>query len=263
MDATRRFVELLGLPDPELPLDEAALVIAAHAEPGLDVATELARVDDLAAGVRDPTLTGVLRHLYRDLGFTGNRDDYYDPANSMLHHVMRRRVGIPITLSVLTMEVGRRIGVPLWGVGMPGHFLLRDKVDPAVFVDPFDAGRVLDERGCARLFRQVHGSAAQLDPVFLQPVARHQIVARILVNLRGVYAARGDRSSLLWVLALRAHLPGAGPAELGELANVLAADGRLTAAAEAQERAAEMLEVAGADASGARAAAVHLRARLN
>src|SRR5690606_29139610 len=152
-----RFAALLARPDHEIPLDEAALLIAAQAQPGLDVAAELAALDEIAAQVRDPTLTGLLRLLFRDLGFDGNRDDHYDPRNSFLNEVRQRRTGIPITLSVLTMEVGRRVSVPLWGVGMPGHFLLRDKVDPDVFVDPFGGGRLLDPASCAKLFRQIHG----------------------------------------------------------------------------------------------------------
>jgi regulator of sirC expression with transglutaminase-like and TPR domain len=263
VDATQRLAELLAQPEAQIPLDEAALLIAAHAQPGLDVGLELARIDELAAGVRDPTLTGVVRLLFRDLGFTGNRDDYYDPRNSFLNEVITRRTGIPITLSVLTMEVARRVAVPLWGVGMPGHFLLRDKVDPTVFVDPFSGGQLIDVRGCERLFRQVQGPGSRLDPAFLEPVPRAHIVARMLANLRGVYTQLADRRSLRWVLELRTALPGAGPAELGELALVLPAVGDLVAAAAAHARAAGLTTKDDPRHAVDVTRAAHLRARLN
>ena len=258
-----RFASLLALPDAQIPLDETSLVIAAHAQPDLDVDAELAVIDGIAAQVRDPTLTGLCRLLFRDLGFTGNTADYYDPGNSFLNVVIERRTGIPISLSILMMEVGRRHSIPLAGVGMPGHFLLRDKVDPTVFVDAFDSGRLLDLAGCARLFRRVHGATAQLQPSFLDPVDRAVIVSRVLGNLRGIYGQRNDNASLLWVLQLRTLVPGAGVVEHLELAGAMATAGDLLGAAAVYDRAAEMLEAAGGDAVPARAAADRLRARLN
>lgn len=265
MDPTlrARFAALLARPDAEIPLDEAALVIAAHAQPGLDIDAELAALDELAAQVRDPTLTGVVRLLFRDLGFVGNRDDYYDPRNSFLNEVRVRRTGIPITLSVLMMEVSRRVSVPLWGVGMPGHFLLRDKVDPNVFIDPFGGGRLLDARSCARLFRQIHGPTARLQPEHLEPTARADIVARILENLRNIYRYRDDRASLAWVLDLRTTLPRAGAAQVVELADVLASTGDWLGAADSLDRAAVLLEREGGDPSGALQRAAGLRAKCN
>lgn len=210
MDQTlrERFAALFTLPDAEIPLDEAALLIAAHARPELDIDAELAGLDQIAAQITDPTLTGVVRLLFRDLGFDGNRDDYYDPRNSFLDQVVRRRVGIPISLSVLTMEVARRVQVPLAGVGMPGHFLLRDKVDHEVFIDPFNHGRPLDPTSCAKVFRQVHGPTARFDPAFLEPIARTAIITRLLTNLRGIYTQAHDSIALAWVLELTAELPG-------------------------------------------------------
>jgi regulator of sirC expression with transglutaminase-like and TPR domain len=208
--------------DAAVPLDEAALLIAACAKPGLDVAEGLARLDDLAAGVRAPTLDGLVDHLFHRLGFTGDDDDYYDPRNSFLDDVMERRRGLPITLSLLTMEVGRRIGVPLWGVGMPGHFLMRDKVDPRVFVDPFHGGQQLDERGCRRLYLAMRGPEAAWDASFLDPVERRSMVARMLANLKGVYAQVGDEDALAWVLRLRLAIPGMPDDEHLELARLLA-----------------------------------------
>ena len=209
MDATARFVELVAGREAALPLDELSFLIAAHAHPDLDLAAALGRLDDLAAQVNDPTLDGLRRLLFRDLGFAGNEEDYYDPRNSFLDDVIERRTGLPITLAVLMLEVGRRIGVPLSGVSMPGHFLVRDKVDPEVFVDPFARGLVLDRRGAQLRFHGVHGVEATFDQAFLEPVGKLAIVDRMLANLDGVAARRGDLAMLAWVLRLRVALPDA------------------------------------------------------
>lgn len=208
MDATARFAEVVAGREAALPLDELAFLIAAHAHPALDLDAELARLDELAARVNDPTLDGLRRLLFRDLGFAGNEDDYYDPRNSYLDDVLDRRIGIPISLAVLMLEVGRRVGVPLSGVSMPGHFLVRDKVDPEVFVDPFARGLVLDRRGCQLRFHGVHGVDASFDPAFLEPVGKRAIVDRMLANLDGVAVRSGDLGMLSWVLRLRASIPG-------------------------------------------------------
>lgn len=215
VDPLGRFVELVAGPEAGIPLDEVGLLIAAHAYPGLDVDAQLVRFDRLADSLGEPTLDGLRRLLFRDLGFTGNEADYYDPRNSYLHEVLDRRTGIPISLAVVTMEVGRRAGVPLAGVSMPGHFLLRDKVDPDIFVDPFDRGRLLDRRMAQLRFHGVHGPEARFDPAFLEPVGRLAIVDRQLANLDLIAGRRADPFMLTWVLRLRAALPGADPV-LGE-----------------------------------------------
>jgi regulator of sirC expression with transglutaminase-like and TPR domain len=218
VDPTARFLDVVHAPEASLALDEAALLIAAHAHAGLDVAAQLGRLDALAGQVGEPTLDGVRRLLFRDLGFAGNHADYYDPRNSYLDDVLDRRTGIPITLAVVMLEVSRRVGVPLSGVSMPGHFLVRDKVDPDVFVDPFAGGLLLDERGCRLRFHGVHGPGATFDESFLQPVGRLAIVARMLANLEGIATRWGDRSMLVWILRLRVGLPGSGPADAARLA---------------------------------------------
>jgi len=217
-----RFAAAVARPPETVPLDEAALCIAAHADPAVDVDAYLTRIDDLAGEVRTPTLDGLVRHLYSSGRFAGNTDDYYDPRNSLLHEVLDRRVGIPITLAVLGMEVGRRIGVPLSGVGMPGHFLVRDKVDTSVFIDPFHAGRELDADGCRALHRSMAGPMAPWDPDFLLPVERPAIVARILANLRVIYQRSHEIDSLRWVLRLRCAMPDAPSEDRHELARLMA-----------------------------------------
>ncbi|MGI8810090.1 MAG: SirB1 family protein [Acidimicrobiales bacterium] len=236
---TARFTELVTGPDERLALDEAALLIAAHAQPDLDVAAELRLIDELASGIHDRTLEGWRRHLFLGLGFSGNVKRYYDPANSFLNEVVRRRRGLPITLSVLGMEVGRRIGLVLEGVGMPGHFILRQ--GPDVYVDPFDGGRFLDRAGCVERFRVVHGARAPFRPDYLDPVPPRAILARMLNNLKAVYAGRGDIAALSWVFDLRQALPGASPLEGREWARVLGATGRFVEAAEALEELIDLL----------------------
>jgi regulator of sirC expression with transglutaminase-like and TPR domain len=219
--AYERFVAVVGAPAAAVALDEAALCIAAQAEPGLDVDAYLARLDDVAASVRTPTLDGLVAQLFAGGRFAGNRADYHDPLNSFLNHVLDRGLGIPITLSVVALEVGRRIGVPLWGVGMPGHFLLRDKVDPSVFVDPFDRGRLLDEAGCRAVFYRVVGDAPW-ENRFLDPIERPAIVARMLANLAVSYQRTRDLDALRWVSRLRCALPGATDLDRAELARLMA-----------------------------------------
>ena len=260
MDATERFSELVHGPERAIALDEAALLIAAHGRPGLDVDGELARLDDLASRCYAPTLDALVTHLFRDEGFHGNTDDYYDPRNSFLNEVLDRRVGIPITLSVLTIEVGRRIGVPVAGVSMPGHFLLRDRVDPSVFVDPFHRGAVIDRDGAERRFHQVQGPGAVFDDAFLEPIGPLAILGRMLANLKGAFAHQGDRSGLAWVLRLRTELPGNRPQERAELASALAARGDFGSAAAELERLAQEIP---AEADRHLRSATRLRARLN
>lgn len=260
-EAAARFAELMVLEEHAIPLDEAALLIAAHAYPELDVGAQLARVDELADRCFAPTLDALVTYLFVDLGFSGNVRDYYDARNSFLNDVLDRRTGIPISLAVLMMAVARRLGVPLVGVSMPGHFLLRDQVDPSVFVDPFARGALLDRTGCEAAFHAVHGEEATFDPAFLQPVGTHAILGRMLANLRATFAASGDRCSLAWVLRMRTRIPGIPTEERAELASVLAADGRFVDAAREFDDLAGML---GGDlGTEYRRSAERLRARLN
>jgi regulator of sirC expression with transglutaminase-like and TPR domain len=259
---SERFAQVVAVEEDLLRLDEAAMLIAAHGTKGLDVDAQLARLDELAERVREPTLDGLRGLLFRDMGFNGNGIDYYDPRNSYLDAVLDRRTGIPITLSIVALEVGRRVGVPLAGVSMPGHFLLRDKVDPSVFVDPYARGALLDRDGCRARFMLVQGPDAVFDDAFLEPVGKLAIIDRVLANLELVAGHLGDRSMLGWVLALRGLVPGAGPEIDRRLAAVLAADGNIEQAADVLELLAE--NTADAEVAALAAAdAARLRARLN
>lgn len=205
----QRFAELALRPDSEIDLGEAALLIAAQESPGLDVDGWVARLDALAADLR-PRLAGVaceferlaalLDFVYGDLGLRGNAAEFYDPRNSFLDQVLERRLGIPITLAVVCMELGRRVGVPLVGVGFPGHFLLRHARHPHLLLDPFDAGRFLTLDDCAELLARESGGTVPFHPRLLRPLGNRQILLRMLCNLRGIYAIRCALRPLLGVL---------------------------------------------------------------
>jgi regulator of sirC expression with transglutaminase-like and TPR domain len=263
MDLVQRFAGLVQRPEPSIPLDEAALVIAACAQPEVSVDAELERLDLLAAEVGERSVDGVVHLLFGAMGFTGNRLDYYDPRNSYLNCVIDRRLGIPITLSVLLIEVGRRVDVPFVGVGMPGHFLVRDARDPERFVDPFASGAQLSRTGCMQLFRSLHGPLAAFHDAYLAPVGRDLILKRMLANLRNVYVERDDTRSLALVLELATAFADAGANEHRELASALGATGAFDRAAVALERAALLAERSGDDPSGDIAQAFAFRARCN
>jgi regulator of sirC expression with transglutaminase-like and TPR domain len=203
--------------DDRLDLLTGALLIARDAHPGLDFAEQQARLDELAApllgrgiGELPPTVQARLLsdYLYVVCGFHGAASDYYEPRNSFLNEVLTRRTGIPITLAVVYIEVARRVGVDARGVGFPGHFLVRlnaresdraAQLNEPVMIDPFDRGRLLDQAALGALLRRGN-VRAPLSPDMLEPARARHIVARMLMNLRGIYAGRRDLPRLLVVL---------------------------------------------------------------
>lgn len=204
-EATSRFAQLVSGPDDELRLDEACLLISAHAQPDLDMEETLAVLDDMAAGVT--SFESWRARLFGELGLVGDAESYHAVENSLLDRVVAKRSGMPITLAVVGMEVGRRAGVELAGIGMPGHFLLRHVGEPEHFVDAFAGGQVLDEAGCEELFRKISDPSIPFRPEYLRPVSARQIVARILANLRYSYVAAGNRGDLAWLLRLQLLMP--------------------------------------------------------
>lgn len=207
-------------------LDEAMLNISATISGDLDVVEYLVRIDELASEVASPTVEGIARHLFTgDRAFIGNTHDYYDPANSLLDQVLDRRLGIPISLSVLMIEVGRRLGVRLCGVGMPGHFLVGTHAPigkiPDAFVDPFHSGSLLDIEGCRDVFRKAAGNSAPFDERFLAALHPMAILDRATSNLKSIYQS-DESGALRWVMALRSRLPGLGRVEHDEFLRVMA-----------------------------------------
>lgn len=201
VDITARFVELVSQTDAAVPLDEAALLIAAHDHP-VDIGSQLRLLDDLAETIDAPDAASLAHDLFVTRGFAGNTVDYTDPQNSYLDLVMARRLGLPITLSVLMIEIGRRQGIPLNGVGMPGHFLVGTN---GAFVDPFHQGAVLDRVGAQALFERTHPGAQFVD-AYLDAVPARMVLARMLANLVHSFATRAPMSAV-WALRLRLAIP--------------------------------------------------------
>ncbi len=205
--ARTRFAALLERDPP--PLDEASLAIAEEEYPGLDADEYLVRLDALAERVRrkaplgrSATALHALRKvLFEEEGFRGNEADYGDPRNSFLNEVVDRRLGLPITLSILYIEVARRAGLELQGVGFPGHFLAKyvSGSGAEVFVDAFHGGEMLSADECVARYRARTGGR-DLDRRHLAAVAPRQILARLLFNLKRTYLERRDDIRAWWVL---------------------------------------------------------------
>jgi regulator of sirC expression with transglutaminase-like and TPR domain len=241
------FAHVSTRPEGELDLAQAALLIAEEEYPDIDVACYLERLQtlgDAAAAAlaemtpsgheRDPAhgpvrLERVVRFLFAEQGFSGNRGDYYDPRNSFLNEVLDRRTGIPITLALVLIEVCRRAGVDASGVSFPNHFLVRapGPLGP-LFVDPFE-GCVLGAAELRRLYALHTGEERDPDPRLLEPATKCQILVRMLNNLRAIYAAREDLARLRGVLLrlevlapsdeLRAQIESLMPRGMSKLVN--------------------------------------------
>jgi regulator of sirC expression with transglutaminase-like and TPR domain len=257
LDVTERFTELMARPDPEIALDEAALLVAAHAHPDLDVDARLAQLDGIATRAAGFSAGELSTLLFVSEGFRGNASDYGDPRNSFLDDVLDRHLGIPITLSVVMLEVGRRCGLQLHGVGMPGHFLVGG--GPGEWFDPFHDGARLDLAGCAALFAQQHANT-RFRAQFLMPVGPRDIVQRMLGNLQHTFLQR-DPKSAVWVIRLRLRIPDLTLSQRGDLAGSLGRLGQFAEAARELDLLAQLLPGEGGEQAAAAAAA--LRARAN
>lgn len=208
------FDDLAQAPEESIDLAKASLWIARDEYPDLDIAAYLHRLDGYAANLngRLPRHAGVElkiqtlnRYLFEDLGFTGNAMDFYDPRNSFLNEVMDRKLGIPITISVIYIETARRIGLELAGVSFPGHFLVKLPVDEGVVVlDPFNGGITLGEMDLQRRLQQTYGHENTLAHTPLQSVlataSKKDIIVRMLRNLKGVYIQRDEFAKALPIM---------------------------------------------------------------
>ena len=205
-----RFTATVDRPAAEIELDAAALYIGDWDDDTIDVARARAELDRIAGLVAQRAATGdlpwagaraIALTLFTDLGYRGNSADYYDPRNSFLSQVMARRTGIPITLSVLYLEVARRAGIDARGVGFPGHFLVRVHEDgAALVVDPFNGGAALAPADLEALIKKIGGGEAKIDDALLAEATKPQILARMLLNLAGIYGKQGDLFRSLEVL---------------------------------------------------------------
>ena len=210
-DPYEEFRRAVERPEDALDLGRAALAIAEAEYPRLDITAYLARIDELAVAVTKH-LTGdesgphrsiaALNYvLFQKCAFRGNRDDYFDAKNSFLNEVIDRRIGIPITLSVLYMEVARRIGLPLLGVGFPGHFLVKYLDDrEEIVIDPFNGGDIRTPDSLQELLAGLYGKPVALSPQLLDPVTKKQILRRMLNNLKFIYLRQRDLVKVLAAL---------------------------------------------------------------
>ncbi len=211
------FAALMREPDERLPLDRAATLLARGvAYRQLDVQEILDQLDVLARGLRArlpaertplAAVTALGDYLGRDLGFRaprGGEDDYYDPRNSFLNDVLGRRIGIPIALSLIYLEVARRVDIPLVGVGLPWHFVVKhplgDDQHDAIFLDPFAGGALPTPAELRARFEAQSQGRVPYAEHFLGAVTKKQLLTRALHNLRGIYSARNNVRSLTTVL---------------------------------------------------------------
>lgn len=228
MDATRQIKQLVECPEEDIDLAEAALCIARLEYPELDVPAYLERLDRLAddLGRQLPAQSSsvdkifALNHfLFAEQGFSGNLDEYYDPRNSFLNEVLDRKLGIPITLSILYLEIGRRIGLPLEGVSFPGHFLVKLPVDGGdIVLDPFAGGVSLSEEDLENQLEALYGGHPQpASPplnLLLSSAGKREILLRMLRNLKGIYL--GERH-LYKALDVAETILALAPTASGEL----------------------------------------------
>ena len=195
--ARQSFAEMADLDDAAFPLDRVALTLAMEEYPDMDILEYLKRLDTLAARTevlvgRDCTPAGIIESINEVLfvqeGLRGNREDYYNPRNYYLNEVLDRKLGIPITLSVVYMEVAKRIGFPIAGVGFPEHFLVKHMAENReIIIDPFNMGRILTLKDCQELLDKTGDSEEPMSPSLLQPMGNRAIITRILYNLKGIF----------------------------------------------------------------------------
>ena len=215
---TVRFRELIDQPEEQIDLAEAALLIAKNANHDLDVGRYMARIDQLAdalsarlskSSTDTERILALNRFLFEEQGFGPNVEDYYDLRNSFLNDVLERRTGIPITLSIVYMEVGRRIGLQIHGVCFPGHFLVKCKLNEGtVILDPYRRGISLSLQDLQVRLREARGGEVSRAIIasMLVSANKKEILARMLRNLKAIYLEKGDRHQALslmeWIIAL-------------------------------------------------------------
>lgn len=236
----KRFADIVSCEDEQIDLAEAALLIAAEEYAGLDVPLyieKLDRIGDLArehaegARTTSDMIAAINTTLFDELGFCGNRENYYDPRNSFLNEVLDHRTGIPITLTVVYMETARRIGFPVLGVGLPGHFIAKHISDEGdIFIDTFNDGRLLGEAGCAEILKEMSGGRLELKPSHIAAVTNKQILTRMLSNLLGIYADSIDHARSLAAIERILLINPDSPPHVRDRGLLLAALGKTAAA---------------------------------
>lgn len=204
------FREAIDCPEDQIDLGRAALAIASQEYPDLKIDDYLSRLDGLGQVVelrigdeRNPyrIIAALNTVLFKELDFQGNRSEYYDPKNSFLNDVITRKKGIPISLSVVYMEVARRVGLSLEGIGFPGHFLVKyDDGDVEILIDVFDGGEIRAREDLDRMLQQLYRGQVSYQPGFVAALGKRDILRRMLNNLKWIYLERGEPLKTLSVL---------------------------------------------------------------
>lgn len=206
------FYQEINQPDEQIDLARASLFYAQAEYPGLDIQKYLTFLDAIATEIKPQLPEGLYPlkvikvinyHLFDCLKLQGNKKDYYNPENSFLNRAIDRKIGIPITLSVIYLAIAKRLNFPMVGIGMPGHFLIRPQFEGAeFFVDAFDQGEILFRQDClAKLNRIYQRQQVKLDPIILAPVGNRQILGRMLNNLKYIYLHRRELDKALGVMS--------------------------------------------------------------
>ena len=241
----QEFTREVDRPQGEVDLARAALLVAREEYPQLPVERYLGRLDQLAEEVKDRldnetappvVLQELVATLYHRNGFRGNRKAYYDPRNSFLSDVLDRRTGIPLTLGMVVLEVGWRLGLPLEGVNFPGHFLVRLRGEGLnLLLDPFDRGRIRFEDQAQELLDRVYGGMVRVRDDFLRSASRRDMLVRLLTNLKGVYVNVHDHRRALAAVERILIIHPTAPAEIRDRGTLLARMGRTEEALEQLE----------------------------
>ena len=236
LSARRTLAEELARPEVEMNLGRAALLVAKEEYPQLPVDLYLARLDQVSEEVKDRlanetaplvVLSELGETLFVRRGLSGNRKAYYDPRNSFLNDVLDRGLGVPLTLGIVLLETGWRLGLPLEGVNFPGHFLVRYRGDElALLLDPFDGGKVRFEDQAQELLDQVYGGVVRQQDAFLRTASKREMILRMLTNLKGLYAKSGDHARGLAAVERILMINPTAPAESRARGVLLARLGR-------------------------------------
>jgi regulator of sirC expression with transglutaminase-like and TPR domain len=231
----KQFSHMASLPDEQIDLARGALLIAKSEYPELDESFYLQRLNRISARLKNDMtrnrssleMVAKINHLlFDEEKFRGNRENYYDPDNSFLNRVLERKLGIPITLSLIYIEVAGRLGLDVRGIGLPGHFIVAlYHASARIFIDPYNQGEIRTVDDCREIIRTHLGETSASDPHWLSPVGRKEFLARMLRNLKLIYAQKNNDIMLFrmvhWILTFQPE----APAELRERAMLYEAMG--------------------------------------
>ncbi|MDJ0583250.1 transglutaminase-like domain-containing protein [Crocosphaera sp.] len=218
------FLQETNKPDHKINLAKAALIYAKYEYPRLEIGEYLTTLDIISQRIKDDlhqelyplkVIKTINKYLFKDLGFKGNTNNYYDPRNSYLNEVIDKKMGIPISLSVIYLEIAKRINFPMVGIGMPGHFLIRPEFENVgIFVDAFNQGEILFKEDCQIKLQEIYQQPVTLEEHFLTPVSNQQILGRMLTNLKYIYLNRQEYPKMLRIIELLLQLFPNHPLEI-------------------------------------------------